>query len=85
MTRSLRHDVCSLCSLQLKATTEALFCSELVTFYYQQAGWMSKEQLPCRFVPNDLTDSTSANVSRFLKPGISLGPMILVEEDMMSC
>ena len=41
---------------------------------------MSKEQLPCRFVPNDFTDSTSANVSRFLQPGISLGPMILVEE-----
>jgi len=66
---------------ELKATTEALFCSELVVFYYQQAGWMSKEQLPWKFLPKDFADYRSANVPYYLQPGISLGPMIIISPD----
>eukprot|EP00656_Telonema_subtile_P054101 TRINITY_DN7989_c0_g1_i1.p1 TRINITY_DN7989_c0_g1~~TRINITY_DN7989_c0_g1_i1.p1 ORF type:complete len:349 (-),score=75.72 TRINITY_DN7989_c0_g1_i1:285-1331(-) len=61
---------------KLDNTTQALFCSELTAFYYQQAGWMSKEQLPCRFLPKDFADYRSANVPFYLNEGISLGPMI---------
>lgn len=65
-------------------TTEALFCSELVAFYYQQAGWMSKDQLPCRFLPKDFADYRSANVPYYLEPQYSLGPMLLVEPSSIS-
>ena len=62
--------------LQRLASTETVFCSELVALYYQQAGWMSKDVLPCRFLPKDFADYRSANVTRYLLKGISLGPMI---------
>lgn len=63
---------------ELEETTQALFCSELVAFYYQQAGWMGKEQLPWKFLPKDFADYRSANVPYYLFPGISLGEMIIV-------
>eukprot|EP00658_Telonema_sp_P-2_P060981 TRINITY_DN49753_c0_g1_i2.p1 TRINITY_DN49753_c0_g1~~TRINITY_DN49753_c0_g1_i2.p1 ORF type:complete len:355 (+),score=72.63 TRINITY_DN49753_c0_g1_i2:37-1101(+) len=63
---------------ELEKTTQSLFCSELVAFYYQQAGWMNKDQLPCRFLPKDFADYRNANVQYNLNPGIDLGDMTLV-------
>lgn len=64
---------------ELDTTTQALFCSELAAFYYQQAGWMSKEQLPCRFLPKDFADYRNANVPFYLNEGIALGPMVEIK------
>ena len=69
---------------KVKSCTESVFCSELVVFYYQQAGWMSKEQLPWKFLPKDFADYRSANVPYYLQPGISLGPMIVLDPHLAS-
>lgn len=75
------HDVDMMAGVdgELHETTQALFCSELVAFYYQQAGWMDKELLPWLFLPKDFADYRNANVPYHLKEGISLGPMVTVE------
>lgn len=70
------HDMSADLTDERLASTETVFCSELVALYYQQAGWMTKDVLPCRFLPKDFADYRSANVQRYLQKGISLGPMI---------
>merc|ERR1712166_16562 len=61
-------------------STQKLFCSELAAFFYQQAGWMTKEQKPYHFLPKDFADYSNASADSMLKPGLSLSSMILVTD-----
>lgn len=45
---------------------------------------MSKEQAPWKFLPKDFADYRSANVPYYLQPGISLGPMIVLDPHLAS-
>jgi len=61
-----------------KQSTKALFCSEMVMLYLQQAGWMSKEEMPHHFLPKDFSDDDNANAEYYLQNGAKLGPMTLI-------
>jgi hypothetical protein len=63
---------------QRKEQAEALFCSELVALFYQQAGWMSKSVKAHHFLPKDFADYDNAHAEQYLRPGVSMGEMLIV-------
>eukprot|EP00658_Telonema_sp_P-2_P072769 TRINITY_DN6185_c0_g1_i2.p1 TRINITY_DN6185_c0_g1~~TRINITY_DN6185_c0_g1_i2.p1 ORF type:complete len:310 (+),score=66.23 TRINITY_DN6185_c0_g1_i2:226-1155(+) len=66
---------------EVRESTQALFCSELVALFYQQAGWMDRANKPHHYLPKDFADYDSANATQHLVPGIGLGPMVLIQQD----